>query len=64
MGFVAEFSFQLRDMRGTRAVGGDWQMRPGFSVNLGTGFDVGSNGPGVVLKSRFEWDWGPSNNRP
>jgi hypothetical protein len=45
-------------------VGGDWQMRPGFSVTLGTGFDVGSNGPGVVLKSRFEWDWEPSNSRP
>jgi hypothetical protein len=39
-------------------VGGDWELRPGFSVNLGTGFDLGSNGPGVVLKSRFEWDWG------
>ena len=37
-------------------VGGDWELRPGFSVNLGLGFDLGSNGPGVVLKSRFEWD--------
>jgi hypothetical protein len=41
-------------------VGGDWQLRPGFSVNLGTGFDLGSSGPGVILKSRFEWDWGTS----
>jgi hypothetical protein len=39
-------------------LGGDWEVSPGFSVNLGTGFDVGPNGPGVVLKSRFEWHWG------
>lgn len=38
--------------------GGDWNVRPGFKVNLGVGFDLGSRGPGVVLKSRFEWDWG------
>jgi len=37
--------------------GGDWELRPGFSVNLGVGFDLGGNGPGVVLKSRLEWDW-------
>jgi len=37
--------------------GGDWQARPAFSVNLGIGFDIGSRGPGVVLKSRLEWDW-------
>jgi hypothetical protein len=39
-------------------LGGDWQASPGFSINLGTGFDLGPNGPGVVLKSRFEWHWG------
>jgi hypothetical protein len=39
-------------------VGGDWDVKPGFSINLGTGFDLGGKGPGVVLKSRFEWDWG------
>jgi hypothetical protein len=38
--------------------GGDWELKPGFTVNLGTGIDVGGKGPGVVLKSRFEWDWG------
>lgn len=38
--------------------GGDWQVNQGFKVNLGVGFDLGSRGPGVVLKSRFEWDWG------
>jgi hypothetical protein len=38
--------------------GGDWDVRPGFSVNLGVGFDLGNRGPGVVLKSRLEWDWG------
>jgi len=27
-----------------------------FSVNLGTGFAPGERGPGIVLKSRFEWD--------
>jgi hypothetical protein len=41
-------------------VGGDWQVRPAFSVNLGVGFDLGSRGPGIVLKSRFEWHWGSS----
>ena len=39
-------------------VGGDWDLTPGVSVNLGIGFDLGSTGPGGVLKSRFEWDWG------
>ena len=43
-------------------VGGDWRPRPGFSVNLGTGFDLGGRGPGVVVKSRFEWDWGMKAN--
>ncbi len=43
--------------------GGDWQVSQEFSVNLGVGFDVGSRGPGVVLKSRFEWDWG-SRRKP
>ena len=38
-------------------LGGDWQLRPAFTINLGTGFDLGSPGPGVVFKSRFEWDW-------
>jgi hypothetical protein len=38
-------------------LGGDWQAGPVFSANLGTGFDLSSQGPGVVLKSRFEWDW-------
>jgi hypothetical protein len=38
-------------------IGGDWEVRPGFGVNLGAGFDLGSKGPGVVLKSRLEWDW-------
>ncbi len=38
-------------------LGGDWQASPVFSVNMGTGFDLSSRGPGVVLKSRFEWDW-------
>jgi len=38
-------------------LGGDWRVTPIFSVNLGTGFDLGQRGPGIVLKSRFEWDW-------
>ena len=38
-------------------VGGDWKAGPVFSINMGAGFDLGSRGPGVVLKSRFEWDW-------
>jgi hypothetical protein len=44
-------------------LGGDWHLTKIFSVNLGTGFDVGPRGPGVVLKSRLEWDWHkPSTN--
>ena len=38
--------------------GGDWDVRSGFKLNLGAGFDLGSHGPGIVMKSRFEWDWG------
>ena len=44
--------------------GGDWELKPGFSVNLGTGFDLGSNGPGIILKSRFEWDWRQQHQDP
>jgi hypothetical protein len=39
-------------------VGGDWEVKKEFLINLGVGFDVGANGPGVVLKTRFEWHWG------
>jgi len=38
--------------------GGDWEVAEGFSMNLGAGVDLGSHGPGLVLKTRFEWDWG------
>lgn len=38
--------------------GGDWQVQPKFMINLGLGFDLGSAGPGIILKSRFEWHWG------
>jgi len=41
-------------------LGGDWQVQPKFMINLGVGFDLGGSGPGVVLKSRFEWHWGGS----
>lgn len=44
-------------------LGGDWDAKPGLTVNLGCGFDVGSRGPGIVLKSRFEWDWDLRNHR-
>ncbi len=37
--------------------GGDWELTPILSVNMGIGFDLGGRGPGIVLKSRFEWDW-------
>jgi len=43
-------------------LGGDWKLTPAFSVNLGAGFDLGPRGPGVVLKSRFEWDWASPRN--
>ena len=39
-------------------LGGDWQASPKFLVNMGLGFDLGDKGPGVVVKSRFEWHWG------
>jgi len=45
-------------------LGGDWEVSKGFSINLGTGFDVGANGPGIVLKSRFEWHWGKRGSGP
>ena len=38
--------------------GGDWEVSRGFKANLGMGFDFGNRGPGIVLKSRLEWDWG------
>lgn len=41
-------------------VGGDWEVHPDFGINLGLGFDLTSRGPGVILKSRFEWHWGPA----
>ena len=44
--------------------GGDWRVTEIFSVNLGTGVDLGQRGPGIVLKSRLEWDWHkPSTNK-
>ena len=42
--------------------GGDWQITDLFKVNLGLGFDLGNRGPGMVLKSRFEWDWTRGNH--
>ncbi|MBZ5580128.1 MAG: hypothetical protein LAP40_26515 [Acidobacteriia bacterium] len=45
-------------------LGGDWRITEIFSVNLGTGFDVGPRGPGVVIKSRLEWDWRKSAGKP
>lgn len=38
-------------------VGGDWAVKAWFGVNLGVGVNVGPRGPGLVLKSRFEWHW-------
>jgi hypothetical protein len=38
-------------------LGGDWDARPGFTINIGGGFDLGNRGPGFVLKSRFQRDW-------
>ncbi|HEY3835976.1 MAG TPA: hypothetical protein VGL72_05375 [Bryobacteraceae bacterium] len=38
-------------------LGGDWEFNPGFSINLGAGFDLGDRGPGLILKSRLEWHW-------
>jgi hypothetical protein len=41
-------------------VGGDLRSSDAFIVNMGVGFDLGDRGPGVVVKSRFEWHWGGS----
>jgi hypothetical protein len=38
-------------------LGGDWDVKPGFTINMGLGFDLAGKGPGVILKSRFEWHW-------
>ena len=44
--------------------GGDWRATEIFSINVGAGVDLGPRGPGLVLKSRFEWDWhNASNNK-
>ncbi len=45
-------------------LGGDWEASPGFLINMGVGFDLGERGPGIVLKSRFEWHWGEPRNHP
>jgi hypothetical protein len=37
--------------------GGDLQANNSFLVNMGVGFDLGNRGPGIVVKSRFEWHW-------
>jgi hypothetical protein len=38
-------------------VGGDWRLTEIFNINLGVGTNVATRGPGIVMKSRFEWDW-------
>lgn len=42
--------------------GGDWQVNPHFLINSGLGFDLNSHGPGIVLKSRFEWHFGKADH--
>jgi len=37
--------------------GGDWRVTQIMTINLGLGCDLGARGPGIVLKTRFEWDW-------
>jgi hypothetical protein len=39
-------------------LGGDWQVRSSVMINVGAGFDLTSRGPGLVLKTRFEWHSG------
>ena len=41
-------------------LGGDWKASTRLTLNLGAGFDLGDSGPGLILKSRFEWHWGDS----
>jgi hypothetical protein len=44
--------------------GGDWQAAPKLNVNLGVGFDLAGRGPGIVVKSRFEFHWRASHDTP
>jgi hypothetical protein len=44
-------------------VGGDVKVREDLGLNLGVGFNLGRNGPGLVVKSRFEWHRGPAGPR-
>jgi hypothetical protein len=39
-------------------LGGDLELSKSFAVNVGAGFDLGDRGPGLVLKTRFEWHFG------
>jgi hypothetical protein len=39
-------------------LGGDWQVRSSVMIDVGAGFDLTSRGPGLVLKTRFEWHSG------
>ena len=43
-------------------LGGDWEFSEIFSMNLGAGFNLGPRGPGLVLKTRLEWDWRRGGN--
>jgi hypothetical protein len=45
-------------------VGGDWKVRPELTVDMGIGFDLGEAGPGVIVKSRFEWHLGKRASPP
>jgi hypothetical protein len=38
-------------------IGGDWRASAISSINLGLGFNLGARGPGIIVKTRFEWDW-------
>lgn len=39
-------------------VGGDQEVSSALTVNMGVGFDIGGQGPGVVVKAKFEWHRG------
>jgi hypothetical protein len=44
-------------------VGGDWQVQPRFAINMGFGFNLADRGPGLVVKTRLEWDTGAKKKK-
>jgi hypothetical protein len=63
-GEVERINVPLRAQQEVHQVflGGDWRAMEIFSINMGAGVDLGPRSPGLILKSRFEWDWHNASN--